>query len=79
VETKLAEISPLLYAIGGPEIIMILLVLLFLGAPVILIFLLVKFLTKPTPPPLPPAPHPQESFPEDPGKPLERVEPPDQY
>lgn len=39
--------------LGGPEIIMILLVLFFLAAPVVLIIVLVKVFNKPKAPPIP--------------------------
>lgn len=55
METKAAEFLPFLGPIGGPEIIMILVVLSFLSAPLIGVIILIKILLKPKPPALPPA------------------------
>ncbi len=53
-----SELILFLGPIGGPEIIMIFIVLFLLAAPILLIFVLVKVLSKPKPPSLPKPPNP---------------------
>ena len=62
MEMKSSELSLFLGPIGGPEMIVILVILLFMAATVLLVFYLVKTISKPKPPALPPQASPQEKL-----------------